>query len=144
MNSRILVTVAFAGLLGCRGADGPPSSAAASPETLGGAWVGHVSEGIAYEVCMSVPLDLSRPGSIKYFGGISCGGSLQYQGATGAIHTFSETLTFGNLTNGGKCADTGRIEATINSDGSMQWQWFQPGSKAVQVAGVLRRQSQCP
>ena len=117
---------------------------AARPTPVSGAWIGEVSEGISYQVCMNVPKDLRQPGSVTYFDGLSCGGEIRHVNEAAGLHTFVETLTFGNVANGGACADDGRIETQLNPDGSLDWDWFPTDSDEVQVSGTLRRVSSCP
>ena len=117
---------------------------AAQPPLVSGAWIGEVSEGITYQVCMNIPVDLGQPGSVTYFDGLACGGDIRHVNEAAGLHTFVETLTFGNAANGGACADNGRIETQLSPDGSLEWDWFPTDSDEVQVSGTLRRVSSCP
>jgi hypothetical protein len=84
------------------------------------------------------------PNPIQYFGDLTCSGTARFVNSSGSVHTFAELLTVGNDTNGGRCATTGRIEARLNSDGSLDWRWFDPDDKSPRVTALLQRQPACP
>jgi len=84
------------------------------------------------------------PNPIQYFGDLNCSGAARFVTSSGALHTFAQLLTVGNDTDGGQCATTGRIEARLNSDGSLDWRWFDPEDSSPRVTALLQRQPACP
>ncbi|HEY6727396.1 MAG TPA: hypothetical protein VI197_25350 [Polyangiaceae bacterium] len=131
----------------------PPGSASrqhsprqpASPRDadLAGAWGGWLSEGITYQVCMEIPADLGREGVVAYFDGLECAGTIRHVASDGARHTFVETLLWGTVSQGGNCVDTGRIEVSLNPDGSLAWAWFQIDASTPQVTTTLQKLPEC-
>ena len=130
----------------------PPASPEPAPSAdLSGIWRGWVLElvpgedrELKYQVCLQIPTDLDERGSIEYFDGMTCAGIIQRVGSDDAMETFVEVLTSGNVTNGGECADTGRIQVSVNPDGSLEWDWFQIDESVPQAEATLRKVEVCP
>jgi len=114
------------------------------PAELAGAWTGSLAEETVYRICMKVPVDPSELGSVVYFDGIECAGTIRYVGERARLYTFIERLSVGSVANGGDCLDTGRIEAKLNAEGSLLWSWFPIDSETAQVMGRLERVDSCP
>lgn len=126
----------------------PVVPAPTSVADVSGTWVGRVSERVgdeelSYQVCLQIPTDLDQTGSIAYFDGMTCAGEIRYVGSEDMLHTFAEYLTSGNVANGGECADRGRIEINIDSDGSLAWRWFQIDEILPQATATLEAGA-CP
>lgn len=117
---------------------------------LGGAWAGRVSGAIPHQVCMEIPADWrSQDGTIVYFDGVSCVGRFGLMGSEGALHTFMVSMRSENPTdptdfsNGGECSDAGRIDVSLNTDGSLAWAWFVIDANAAQITATLNPVSAC-
>lgn len=122
-----------------------PTSAA----DVSGTWVGQAIEQVgdqelSYQVCLQIPKELTEIGSVAYSDGITCSGLIRYIGYENMRHMFTEYLNSGNVANGGECADTGRIEISLNPDGSLAWSWFQDLEKSPQVMATLSEADSCP
>jgi hypothetical protein len=149
------VVVILASSMGCAGHGGPPAAPAQptpaptdapSEETsrkLAGAWQGPVGEeGLEYQVCMQVGVAPDSPNPIQYFGDLNCSGNASFIGSSASVHTFEETLNVDN--DSGACAPHGKIEARLNSDGTLDWRWFDPDSSTPRATSVLKQQPACP
>ena len=127
----------------------PVAPAPTSVADVSGTWVGRVSEHVgdeelSYQVCLQIPTDLDQTGSIAYFDGMTCAGEIRYVGSRDMLHTFAESLTSGNVANGGECADRGRIEISIFADGTLGWRWFQIDETLPQATATLGEADACP
>lgn len=122
-----------------------PAPSVETPSEIAGAWQGPVAEeGLEYQVCMEVGAAPDSPNPVQYFGSLNCSGTARFISSNASVHTFAETLDGGNDADGGECATTGKVEARLNSDGSLDWRWFDPDSDTPRATSLLRRQAACP
>lgn len=139
--SVVLVPPAPAAAASRQSAPRPPRPA--RDAELSGAWGGSLSEEITYQMCMEIPADFGREGVVVYFDGLDCAGTIRHVRSDGARHTFVERITWGRAVDGRDCADTGRIEVSLNPDGSLAWAWFQVDHTTAQVTTTLRKLPEC-
>lgn len=99
---------------------------------------------------MEIPADWRREdGTIVYFDGVSCVGPFGLAGSDGALHTFLVSMRSENPTdptdfsNGGECSDAGRIDLSLNADGTLEWAWFVIDANHAQLTATLRPVSTC-
>ncbi len=143
-------------LSGCLDSTGPPNDDALAPpappgaaldfSAIAGDWAGEgndLDQPAFYELKITVEAEAaegSQAGTISYEGTLagtafSCGGELLAQLATGSIYEFTETITFGACTNGGRVRLTHDAAA-----GTLSYEWFAPASDQLAARGVLTRQ----
>jgi len=132
--------VAGAGNAGTGGAGGTGGGANAEPI---GFWTGHVVDilGPMFDLCMQIT-QVGVPGlagMTSYSNGVTCGGELTY------IEMMRDTYSFGErIVRGGPCIPAGRIDMRLNSDGTLDWEWFRTGTDVPQETSTMQRVDRCP
>ena len=128
----LAVAVLCAALVAC----GPPSSheetpadETPSPLAVEGVWTGEVVEDdVRYEIVLT--LDRLVPGAAAgttaYTGGLTCSGTLTFEGTDRRVLSFREALDGSPA-----CADSGRVDVRLRSDGRLGWLWYRTDGDAV-------------
>lgn len=131
---------------GGAGAAGSGGGSAIDPDSgaaLVGFWTGRVVDilGPMFDLCMEITQvgTVGVAGTTNYSNGVLCGGELSYIGA------IRDTFSFGErIVRGGPCIPAGRIDMRLNSDDTLDWEWFRTGTDVPQETGTLERVDGCP
>jgi hypothetical protein len=133
-----------AGSGGAGGAGGADAEDTAEPgEALVGFWSGHVVDvlGPMFDLCMQITQvgTVGVAGTTSYSNGATCGGELSYLEMMRDTYSFGERIVWG-----GPCIPAGRIDMRLNSDGTLDWEWFRTGSDVPQETSTMERVDRCP
>lgn len=97
---------------------------------LRGVWRGAIT---GADPTITVQLRMGTVDRIRFRGGITCAGVLEYLGRRGAAFRYRERIT---VSSSASCVRLGIVHLTPRADGTLRYQWRSGGDRA---RAILRR-----